>query len=226
MSDPPAHCCFLLFLYCNVCDLLTHFLLFSKFRKTLLTFFRSKTTKSPSGKHSRKGKKVVVLPITTPAPTQPVNTTPTEPVIPVPPPTLTPAPAPTPIPAPAPTGSFSLLDENEINDEEDIEQYFFKSATQLRKRSKEPGQPSSPVYTATVQTVPPSPPTEESLQTQPTKEPEQIENVENSKKLSSILKTYLGENYLSKVQDVDINLIQQGKFIFFNFDPFRYMERC
>ena len=85
----------------------------------------------------------------------------------------------------------------------------------MRKRSKESEQTSTPVYTTTVQIVSPSLPAEESQQTQPTTEPEEAENVENSKKLSAILKTYLGENYLSKVEDVDINLIQQGKFIFF-----------
>jgi len=140
---------------------------------------------------------------------------------PTPAPTLTPTPAPiqqvvqTPAPTSAPIGSFSLLEENEINDKESIEDFFTQNATPLRKRSKESEQTSIPVYTTTVQTVPPSLPAEESQQTQPTTEPEEAENVENSKKLSAILKTYLGENYLSKVEDVDINLIQQGKFIFF-----------
>ena len=129
-----------------------------------------------------------------------------------------------PVPAQIPTGSFSLLDENEISDTEPIENFFSRNATSLkRKNSKETEESSSQTYTTTVQTVSPSPPTEQSLVlTQPTQtEEEKAHLLTQSKRLSDIMKKYLGADYLSKVQDVDINLIEKGNFNFFYFLNFQ-----
>jgi len=175
-----------------------------------LTFFRSKGKKG--GKRSTKGKKIVVLPMTEPTTT--TNTVSQQ--------SLVAASSPTKIDVPAPisTGSFGLVDEQEISDSEPIENFFSRSATSLKKKNfKETEQFSSQTYTTTVQTVPPSPPTEQSLVlTQPEKSAEELAHLQaQSKRLSDILTQYLGENYLSQIQDVDINLIEKGNLIDFFF---------
>ena len=128
-----------------------------------------------------------------------------------------------PVPAQIPTGSFSLLDENEISDTEPIENFFSRNATSLKRKNSKETEESSETYTTTVQTVPSSPPTEQSLVlTQPTQtEEEKAHLLTQSKRLSDIMKKYLGADYLSKVQDVDINLIEKGNFHFFYFLNFQ-----
>ena len=109
---------------------------------------------------------------------------------------------PSPTPTPTPTASFALLKEKEISD-----------------KTVQPNL----TYTTTVQTVPPSPPTEEisALTQQTPVDAEKADDLlKQSKMLSYIMKKYLGDNYLSKVQNIDINLIEKGNLIFIIFSNY------